>query len=381
MSQTSDSNRKEIMLKNRATSAGTASFASRHADLPGNFRSVLGLAISSIGAGTYLGEPDEETDQAYEESIRAALRGGINLIDTAVNYRFQRSERTIGKVIAEMVAAGELKREEVVVATKGGYITFDGAVPPNPREWFEEHFVRTGIVSPGDMVEGSHCMTPKYLAAMLEMSRENLGLDTIDIYYVHNPETQLAVVDRKEFVARMGKAFEFLERTATENKIAYYGVATWNGLRAQQTERGWLSLDELLRVAREVAGDEHHFRAIQLPYNLAMPEAATLANQGPPNDKTTPVALAKTFRMAVCASASLLQGRLAQGLPPILAEAFPGLTTDAQRSEQFVRSTPGIDVALVGMKSLEHVEETIDAMKQPPASRDALMKLFRSGKA
>jgi aryl-alcohol dehydrogenase-like predicted oxidoreductase len=369
------------MLKNRATSAGTASFASRHADLPGNFRSVLGLAISSIGAGTYLGEPDEETDQAYEESIRAALRGGINLIDTAVNYRFQRSERTIGKVIAEMVAAGELKREEVIIATKGGYITFDGAVPPDPREWFEEHFVRTGIVSSGDMAEGSHCMTPKYLAAMLEMSRENLGLDTIDIYYVHNPETQLAVVERKEFVARMGKAFEFLERAATENKIAYYGVATWNGLRAQQTERGWLSLDELLRVAREVAGDEHHFRAVQLPYNLAMPEAATLANQGPPNDTTTPVALAKTFRMAVCASASLLQGRLAQGLPPILSEAFPGLTTDAQRSLQFVRSTPGIDVALVGMKSLPHVEETIDAMKQPPASRDALMKLFRSHKS
>ncbi|HLI81507.1 MAG TPA: aldo/keto reductase [Candidatus Binataceae bacterium] len=369
------------MLKNRASSQGTASYASRHADEPGNFRSVLGLAISSVGVGTYLGETDEETDRAYEESIRAALRGGINLIDTAVNYRFQRSERTIGKVIAEMVAAGKLKREELVVATKGGYITFDGGVPADPRAWFEEHFIRTGVVAPGEMVEGSHCMTPKYLATMLEMSRQNLGLETIDIYYLHNPETQLAAVDRKEFLARMGKAFEFLERAVTENKIAYYGVATWNGLRAQQTERGWLSLDELLRVAREVDGDEHHFRAIQLPYNLAMPEAVTLANQGAPNAKTTPVAVAKAFGMAICASASLLQGRLAQGLPPILAEAFPGLTTDAQRSVQFVRSTPGIDVALVGMKSLAHVEEILAGIKQPPASREALMKLFSSGKS
>ena len=369
------------MLKNRASSQGTASYASRHADEPGNFRSVLGLAISSVGLGTYLGETDEETDRAYEESIRAAVRGGLNLIDTAVNYRFQRSERTIGKVIAEMVAAGELKREEIVVATKGGYITFDGGVPADPRRWFEEHFIRTGIVAPGDMVEGSHCMTPKYLATMLEMSRQNLGLDTIDIYYLHNPETQLSAVDRKEFLARMSKAFEFLERAVTENKIAYYGVATWNGLRAQQTERGWLSLDELLRVAREVDGDEHHFRAIQLPYNLAMPEAVTLANQGAPNAKTTPAAIAKAFGMAVCASASLLQGRLAQGLPPILTEAFPGLTTDAQRSVQFVRSTPGIDVALAGMKSLPHVEEILAGIKQPPASRDALMKLFSSGKS
>jgi len=369
------------MLKNRATSQATASFASRHADEPGNFRSVLGLAVSSVGIGTYLGETDEETDRAYEESIRAALRGGLNLIDTAVNYRFQRSERTIGKVLAEMVAAGELKREEVVIATKGGYITFDGGVPANPRAWFEEHFVRTGIVSAGDMVEGSHCMTPKYLGTMLEMSRQNLGLDTIDIYYVHNPETQLAAVERKEFLARMSKAFEFLERAVGDNKIAYYGCATWNGFRAQQTERGWLSLDELLRVAREAGGDQHHFRALQLPYNLAMPEAVTLANQGAPNDKATLVGLAKSFGMAICASATLLQGRLAQGLPPILAEAFGGFATDAQRSIQFVRSTPGIDVALVGMKSLEHVEEVLAGLKNPPASREALMKLFSSAKA
>jgi aryl-alcohol dehydrogenase-like predicted oxidoreductase len=368
------------MLKNRATAEGTTAYASRHADLTLNFRSVLGLSISSIGIGTYLGDTDSDADLAYEEAIRGAIAGGINLIDTAVNYRFQRSERNIGKVIAAMVAAKEIRREEIIVATKGGYVTFDGAVPADPRGWFEEHFVRTGIVASGDMVEGSHCMTPKYLATMLEMSRENLGLETIDIYYLHNPETQLAAVERKEFLSRIRKAFEFLERAVAENKIAYYGTATWNGYRAQPTERGWLSLDELLRVAREVAGDTHHFRAIQLPYNLAMPEAVTLANQGAPNEKTTAVAIAKTFGMAVCASASLLQGRLANGLPAILAEAFPALTTDAQRAVQFVRSTPGIDVALVGMKSLEHVEEILAGAKQPPASREALLKLFRSNK-
>jgi aryl-alcohol dehydrogenase-like predicted oxidoreductase len=365
------------MLKNRATAEGTSAYASRHADLSGNFRPVMGLSLASIGIGTYLGETDEETDRAYEEAIRASLSSGINLIDAAVNYRFQRSERNIGKVVGEMVAAGELKREEIAVATKGGYITFDGEVPADPRGWFEEHYVRTGIVSPGEMVEGSHCMTPKYLATMLEMSRRNLGLETIDIYYVHNPETQLAAVSRKEFLARIGKAFEFLEQAVAENKIANYGIATWNGLRAQQTERTWLSLDELLRVAREVAGDAHHFKWIQLPYNLAMPEAVTLANQGAPNEKTTPVALAKTFGMGVCASASLLQGRLSQGLPEILREAFPGLTSDAQRAIQFVRSTPGIDVALVGMKSREHVEEILAGAKLPPASREALLKLFR----
>src|SRR5690242_8667619 len=124
-----------------------------------------------------------------------------------------------------MAAAGELTRDEVVIATKGGYITFDGEVPADPRGWFEDNFVRTGIVSPHDMVEGSHCMTPKYLARMLEMSRENLGLETIDIYYLHNPETQLAVVERKEFLARIRLAFEFLESAVSDNHIAVYGAA------------------------------------------------------------------------------------------------------------------------------------------------------------
>jgi aryl-alcohol dehydrogenase-like predicted oxidoreductase len=369
------------MLTNRATADGTAAYSSRFANLKGHFRPAIGLSFPSIGLGTYLGEPDEETDSAYENSVRAALSGGINLIDSAVNYRFQRSERSIGKVLAAMSSAGELKREEVILATKGGYITFDGGVPPDPRAWFDEHFVRTGIVAPGDMVEGSHCMTPRYLAHMLELSRRNLGVDTIDIYYLHNPETQLAAVSRSEFLARIAKAFEFLEQQVAENHVVVYGVATWNGLRTQPTDRMWLSLDELVRVAREVASDEHHFKAIQLPYNLAMPEAVTLANQVAGAEKTTTVGIAKSLGMAICASASMLQGQLSARLPPILGEAFSGLRSDAQRAVQFVRSTPGIDTALVGMKSAEHVAEMIDLAAHPIATREQLLKLFRPANA
>jgi aryl-alcohol dehydrogenase-like predicted oxidoreductase len=367
------------MLKGRANAEATAAYAKKFPALPGNFRLMLGMSASSIGIGTYLGDPDAETDRSYEDAIKAALRGGINLIDTAVNYRFQRSERNIGKAIAELVAAGELKREEVIVATKGGYVTFDGSVPADPRAWFADHFIKTGIVAPGDLVDGSHCMTPKYIGAMLEMSRANLGLETIDIYYVHNPESQLEVVERKEFLARIATIFEFLERAVAQNKIGVYGTATWNGFRAAQTERGWLSLDELIRIAREVGGDSHHFRAIQLPYNLAMPEAVTRSNQIVQGGKATALNAAKAYGLAVSASASLLQGQLSRGLPPIVANAFGGFQSDAQRSIQFVRSTPGVDVALVGMKSLEHVRDTLETASKPPATLEELMRLFKQG--
>jgi aryl-alcohol dehydrogenase-like predicted oxidoreductase len=366
------------MLKNRATAKGTAAYAGRFAELPGNYRETLGLAVSSIGIGTYLGESDAETDTAYAAALRVALQGGINLIDTAVNYRFQRSERVIGEAIAELVAARAIRREEIVVATKGGYITFDGGVPADPRGWFEEEFVKTGIVRATDMVEGSHCMTPRWLDAMIEMSRANLGLETIDIYYLHNPETQLAAVDHDEFNARLRSAFELFELKVTESRIAYYGAATWNGLRAAPNDVAHLPLLDMVRIAEEVGGRDHHFRVIQLPYNLAMPEAFTSRNQPLPDGTTgNTLAAADAAGIAVCASASLLQGRLTRGMPAMLSDAFPGLESDAQRAIQFTRSTPGIDVALVGMKSAEHVAHNLATAAQPPATFESLMKLFK----
>jgi len=366
------------MLNNRATAEATAAYGKRFAQLPENYRPMLGLSVSSIGIGTYLGDNDAATDARYEDAVRAALLGGINLIDTAVNYRNQMSERLIGRVVAQMVAAGQIKREEIVIATKGGYIAFDCEMPADPRAWFEENFIRTGIIGSGDLVQGSHCMTPRYLDAMIERSRANLGLETIDIYYLHNPESQLGAIGRDEFHRRIRAAFEFLEGAVAQGRIASYGAATWNGYRAKPADASYLAIAGMVKLAAEVGGADHHFRVIQLPYNLAMPEALTLANQEL-NDgkKASALAAADANGMAVCASASLLQGQLTRGLPAIVAEALAGMESDAQRSLQFVRSTPGIKVALVGMSAPAHVAHNLATARRPPAPFDQLMKLFQ----
>jgi len=338
---------------------------------------MFGFTGSSIGVGTYLGDENEEADRGYEEAIKAALLGGINIIDTAVNYRFQRSERAVGRAISGLVAAGQVKREEIIVATKGGYMTFDGGVPADPRAYFEDAYIKTGIIGPGELVEGSHCMAPRYLETMLEMSRANLGLETIDIYYLHNPEAQLPAVGREEFNRRIRRAFEFLEASIREGKIGAYGAATWNGFRGDPKSKDYLSLQDLVRIATEVGGSEHHFKIIQLPYNLAMPEALTHSNQALGDGQGTILDAARRMGVTVWASASLLQGRLAGNLPAIVAEAMEGMGTDAQRSIQFVRSTPGIDVALVGMKSVPHVRENLETAKRAPAPLEAFMKLFK----
>jgi aryl-alcohol dehydrogenase-like predicted oxidoreductase len=63
----------------------------------------------------------------------------------------------------------------------------------------------------------------------------------------------------------------------------------------------------------------------------------------------------------VVASAPLMHGQLTRGLPPQLREAFPALTTDAQRALAFVRAMPGVTAALVGMRSAAHVGENLEA--------------------
>jgi aryl-alcohol dehydrogenase-like predicted oxidoreductase len=366
------------MIKGKATSTGTASYAARFTNLPGNFRPMFELAASSLGMGTYLGEMDGETDDAYREAAKIAVVGGVNVIDSAVNYRFQRSERSIGAAINELIEAGRVKREELIVASKGGFITFDGEMPANPREYFDRVYVKTGLIGPGDLVDNSHCMTPRYLEAMLELSRTNLALETIDVYFVHNPEGQLAAVGRTEFMRRMRLAFELLERKAAEGVIGVYGTATWNGYRVGTDSADYLSLQDLVDLAAEVGGANHHFKVIQLPYSLAMPEAFTSHNQtvSAENEMISLLEAARVLGIAVWASASLLQGRLTARLPEVVANAMDGLSTDGQRSIQFVRSTPGVNVALVGMKTAAHVIENLETLKRPPASLDSFMKLF-----
>ena len=85
---------------------------------------------------------------------------------------------------------------------------------------------------------------------------------------------------------------------------------------------------------------------------------------------------AQAHRLMVFSSASLLQGQLARGMPPELAEWFPGLKTDAQRALQFVRSTPGITCALVGMSHLEHVEENLATAAVAPLDVNEFRRLF-----
>ncbi len=324
-----------------ASAEGTARFAARFADrYVDDFYRPLGgdgLRVSSVGLGSYLGECDEADDKGYTNTAHAALERGLNLLDTAINYRCQRSERALGRALAQAIGDGTVARDEIVVCTKGGYIPLDGTAPAT-REGYQAYLTREyferGIMEPGDVVGGGHCLARRYLEAEIERSRANLGLDALDVYYVHNPEQQLDAISREELFSRLGRVFELLEERCERGEIGMYGCATWNGFR---------------------------FKVVQLPVNLVFAEAVRAPTQSVNGRPMTLLEAAAALGVSVVASAVLLQGKLTTNLPAQLHEALPGHSTDAQRAIAFVRSLPVISAGLVGMKQIAHLEENLAA--------------------
>jgi aryl-alcohol dehydrogenase-like predicted oxidoreductase len=344
---------------------------------PASYRELAGMTVSSIGLGTYLGDDDAATDALYRQAIHAAITSGCNLIDSAINYRHQLSERSIGQALRQLTTEG-IGREEIVVCTKGGFIPLDAAHPADPRAYFTRTFQEAAIASVDEIVAGCHVLTPRYVRHQLEQSLANLGTASIDVYYIHNPETQLLEVPPAEFLKRVRAVFEVLEEAADVGKIRVYGAATWDGFRVPPARQDHLELEELVEIAHELAGNEHHFRVIQVPLNLALPEALTLPTQTVAGQMMPLLQAADALGVQVISSAALLQTGLLGRLAPELTPAFAPLRTDAQRCLQFARSVPGVTASLVGMKRAEHVAENLEVLRTAPLPESTIAGLVGS---
>jgi aryl-alcohol dehydrogenase-like predicted oxidoreductase len=366
----------------RATPQGTARFADRFpgAKARGHFRRPDQLWLSSLGLGTRGGEAGGADDLLYRAAVPAVLERGVNVLDTALSYRMQRSERALGAALRRAVAERRVARDEVVVISKGGWLTPDPdfvRTASDARRYLLRTYVESGLVDPDELVDGAHSLEPGFLRDQIERSRRNLGLETIDLWCLEEPELHLIARGPDVFRERLARAFETLERAAQDGAIAGWGLSTWSGLLLPYTERGHLALAEIFELALDVAGSDHHLRAIALPYSLGMGEAIGLPSQfGPDGSAHAVLEVVRDTGTCVLASAPLVRGRAARGLPAFVRDAFPDLRTDAQRSLQFVRSTPGITTALVGMRDPRHLEENLELAGHEPAPAAAIRALL-----
>lgn len=328
------------------------------------------LKLSDLGMGTYLGELDQKTSNGYKEVIRLAVREGVNVIDTAIVYRYMKSERDIGEVL------GEVGRERVILSTKGGYIPYDIDSGVDPKDYFYENFINTGIVDLQEMTPQGHYLSARFINWCLEKSLENMKTSYVDVYFLHNPEEQLNFISREAFNRKIRECFEYLEEEVKRGRVKYYGLATWSGFRVSPASRQYLNLKELVSIAKEVAGEDHHFRFIQLPYNLGMPEAYTMKNQEIGGEKLSTIEACQRLGLYVYTSASIYQGRVIGRVPNELKEKLK-VDSDVLASLQFVLSTPGVGTALVGMSKVDHLRENLRIMHIPRLSPTEFISLFK----
>ena len=352
-----------------ATAEGTRKFmenAFKNGMAKSHFRSFNNLNFSSLGIGTYLGQLTAEDDIDLENAIYHSLKSGaVNVIDTAINYRSMKSEKNIGHAIKRLIEDKIISRDQVFISTKNGYITNDGDYPTiDVLEYMHKMYISQGIIDSKDISSGYNVLNPNYIRKCIDKSLTNMQLDTIDLVYIHNAyESWFQDISRSEFNEKIRKVFQVYEEYRSKNKIRYYGMATWTCFRLPRNEEGYLSLEDMVRIAEDVAGKDHGFRFIQLPYNLAYREAYSLRNQTVNSDNNLTILEAcKKLNIGVFTSVPLLQAKLFDVKIP----DYLGIDNQLLKIVQITRSTPNVIAPLLGQKKLNHVKENIELAKVAP---------------
>ncbi len=245
-----------------ATSAGTKNyFRSRTLGRAPQAFGKTGWTVSPVGFGSYRIEGGiSHQDQALKD----ALLGGCNLIDTSTNYGDGESERTVGRVVRELISQGSLAREELVIISKAGYVQGKNYAQAQTRESEGRAFPEMVKLRPGLW----HCLHPDFLKAQLDASLERLGLETLDVLLLHNPEYYLKSpgAEPVEYYRRIQAALEYLETERSAGRIQAYGISS-NTFGEPKESNEFTSLEVILEKAPP------GFQVIQFPFNLLEPGA------------------------------------------------------------------------------------------------------------
>ena len=356
------------MISGFATPEGTKNFTAKHVTIPEkNFNVFQDLNLANVGIGTYLGNPDSDTDNIVKNAVKKSVLAGMNVIDTAINYRAQKAERSVGQAISELVNENKISRDEIFISTKNGYVTNDGDIQEDLMQYIMRELGKPGIVKEGDISSGYHCMTVPYLEDQLNRSLKNLQLECIDLIYLHNAVEGNLEMSKETFLQKLKDVFEFYEQKRKDGKIRFYGMATWHCFRVAEDHKMFLSLEKVIEIAKSVGGDDHGFRFIQLPYNLHFDQAFMQKNQLVDGKSASILDSAKQLNVGVFTSVPLMQGKLLDWAKdkPAFSAVSPSVGL-----LQFIRSTPGVLAPLVGQKSDEHVTENLEILKIPPFSEE-----------
>uniref|UniRef100_UPI00102C8660 aldo/keto reductase n=1 Tax=Candidatus Magnetaquicoccus inordinatus TaxID=2496818 RepID=UPI00102C8660 len=311
------------------------------------------------------------TDQRYIDAMLHAASRGINVFDTAINYRHMKAERCVGTAVRRLSAQG-ISRSSLCVTSKGGYITHDADDNRQAERYLREQYLANGLIDE-DELQRRHSIQPRFIAQQLEQSLGNLGLATLDVYYLHNPEDELPHLGQELFYSRLRECFIELEKAVQAGKIVCYGLATWHGLRVEEEAANHLSLQRAVTAANEAAAavhaKQHHLRAVQLPFNVREHQSLTRPTQMVNGNRLSALQAIAELGMYAFTSATVLQGATVPGQFRTLAVGLPERTLALRAAYSITE----IGTALVGMRRITSVEEALAVASLPTIPAEQLL--------
>ena len=326
------------------------------------------LKYSNLGIGTYLGDINEKIDKKIYKVLISSIENGINLIDTAPNYRCERSEKIVGRLVKNV------KRDKLVICTKVGFLPYSDVIPTNEKLFFTNKFIKSKIINPKDIYGDWQSFHPNYIEWQINESLKRLNTDYIDIYYLHNPEEILSYVNKDVFYDIISKAFHFLDKMINDGKVRFIGISSWNGF----LDTNKIDLNQIMSIAKSSLKTEK-FKFLQVPYNLAMADHLTQKTQINPlkNSKCSLMYLAAFYKIDVITNAPLAHGRLLDiEYPRELKEIVGGLKSNVELALKFSISNPTSNASLIGVTNQKHLDEIIEVMKGDLIPKETYLKIL-----
>lgn len=305
--------------------------------------SVLGFGAAPIG--NLYTAIDDDTARA---AVNAAWDGGVRYFDTAPHYGLGLSERRLGSALADR------SRDQFAISTKVGRL-----LVPNPSPTGSD--LAGGGFAVDDVTTRRQDYSRDGVRRSLDASLERLGLDRIDIVYVHDPEDHMdvalaqavpALVELREqgVIGAIGAGMNYVEpltRFATETDVDILMVAG-----------RWTLIDRSGEALLAACQDRGISVASAAPFNSGL-----LARAWPPDDAHFDYGPAPEEILAAARAAATTCNDFGTTLP--------------HAAMQFPLRHPAVACVVAGMRTSDHVTQNVEwATAEPPAG---LFEALNSG--
>jgi len=284
------------------------------------------LMVSPIAFGTWQlgGEWGQFDEDRAIEAIRHARGLGINFFDTAQAYGFGVSERLLARALEDELLEA---RENVVIATKGGLRPVSGGVTRDS--------------------------SPDFLREGVDKSLDALGIDYIDLYQVHWPDPDTPLAETGAALAEL----------RDEGKIRHIGVSNYSAEQMEELSR---------TVPVETLQPPYHLFAREIEDDVlrwCLDNDVGVLVYGPLAHGLLTGAIDEDTEFADddwrSGSPQFSEANLRQNLEVVrqLSEVADGIgCTLSQLAIAWTLVHPAVDVAIVGSRSPEHIEESVGAL-------------------